>query len=173
MRKEAAMRFLPLSPDDSDAILRMSRLATEIVKEHFDPLIGPAQNDYMIAHYQTPQAIADQLANGYHYFFVCDDANTPIGFLAYVLEPKRLYLSKFYLHKNHRGKGYSRAMRDFVIHAARTARLGRIELNVFKHNDATLAAYDALGFKRLRAEKNDIGNGFILDDYVYGLTLEK
>ena len=62
-------------------------------------------------------------------------------------------------------------MRDFVIQAAVNAGLSHIELNVYKHNDATLAAYEALGFTRLRAEANDIGNGFVMDDYVYGLTV--
>lgn len=162
------MKFLPLSPGDTNGTLRMSRFASAIVKDYFDPLIGPAQNDYMIAHFQSPAAIADQLAHGYEYFFVCDDEGAPIGFLTYVVEPERLYLSKFYLHKSQRGKGYSRAMFDFVVAAARTAGRARIELNVYRHNDATLAAYEALGFTRLRAEKNDIGGGFVLDDFVYG-----
>lgn len=151
--------------------MRMSRFATAIVKDYFDPLIGAAQNDYMIAHFQTPTAIADQLAHGYAYFFVADEDGTLLGFLAYVIEPERLYLSKFYLHKDQRGKGYARAMFNFVVDAARAAERSRIELNVYRHNDATLAAYEALGFKRLRAEKNDIGGGFVLDDYVYGLVL--
>ena len=165
------MRFIPLSADDPAQIQRMSRLATTIVKDYFDPLIGAAQNDYMIARFQTPDAIAAQLADGYVYFFAADDAGTPLGFLAYRIEPARLYLSKFYLHKHHRGKGYAHAMRDFVIQAAVNAGLSHIELNVYKHNDATLAAYEALGFTRLRAEANDIGNGFVMDDYVYGLTV--
>ena len=166
------MQFIPLHAEDAADIQRMSALASEIVKEHFDPLIGAAQNDYMIAHFQTPEAIASQLASGYHYFFVCDDTSAPIGFLAYVLEPTRLYLSKFYLHKSQRGKGYSRAMRDFIVQAARDARLPRIELNVFRHNDTAIAAYEALGFTLLRAEQNDIGAGFVLDDYVYGMTIQ-
>lgn len=166
------MQFIPLHAEDAADIQRMSALASEIVKEHFDPLIGAAQNDYMIAHFQTPEAIASQLASGYHYFFVCDDTGAPIGFLAYVLESTRLYLSKFYLHKSQRRKGYSRAMRDFIVAAARNAGLSQIELNVFKHNDSTIAAYEALGFTLLRAEQNDIGAGFVLDDYVYGMTIQ-
>lgn len=166
------MQFIPLHAEDAAGIQRMSALASEIVKEHFDPLIGAAQNDYMIAHFQTPEAIASQLASGYHYFFVCDDTGAPIGFLAYVLESTRLYLSKFYLYKSQRGKGYSRAMRDFIVAAARNAGLSQIELNVFKHNDSTIAAYEALGFQRLRDEATDIGGGFILDDYVYALPLD-
>lgn len=165
------MRFIPLHAGDPDGIQRMSRLATEIVKDYFDPIIGAAQNDYMLARFQTPDAIAAQLADGYEYFFAADDAGTPLGFLAYKVEPARLYLSKFYLHKDHRGKGYSHAMLDHVIQAARAAGCPRIELNVYKHNDATIAVYEKLGFTRLRSEANAIGEGFVMDDYVYSYTL--
>ena len=166
------MHFVPLRAADDAAILRMSVLASDIVREHFDPLIGSEQNDYMIRRFQTPAAIAGQLAQGYAYFFVTDDDGAPLGFLAYVCEPERLYLSKFYLHKTQRGKGYARAMRDFVVQAARNAGLPRIELNVFRHNDTAIAAYEALGFTLLRTEQNDIGAGFVLDDYVYGMTIQ-
>ena len=44
--------------------------------------------------------------------------------------------------------------------------LDGIELNVNKHNSAC-RAYDRLGFEIIRSEKNDIGNGFYMDDYVY------
>jgi RimJ/RimL family protein N-acetyltransferase len=46
--------------------------------------------------------------------------------------------------------------------------LNRIELNVNKNNQSKYI-YEKLGFKILRAEKIDIGNGFYMDDYVYYL----
>ena len=60
-----------------------------------------------------------------------------------------LVLSKFYLVKAMRGRGYARRMLDFVLENAR-----------------------ALGFVRVREEKNDIGGGFFMDDYVYRYALE-
>lgn len=165
------MQFFPLQAKDNDAVLFMSTFATEIVKNYFDPLIGPAQNDYMIARFQSPEAIHTQLEKGYHYFFVTDNAHTPIGFLAYVIECDRLYLSKFYLHQTQRGKGYARTMLDFVINAAKNTSRTLIELNVYKHNDQARAVYEHFGFTIRRSEENDIGNGFIMDDYVYGLNL--
>ena len=46
--------------------------------------------------------------------------------------------------------------------------LGRIELNVNRNND-TRFIYEKLGFTVAWEEKNDIGNGFYMDDYVYAL----
>ena len=38
-----------------------------IVKEHFDPTIGAAQNDHMIDKFQSVTAITEQLRNEYQY----------------------------------------------------------------------------------------------------------
>ena len=159
------MEYIELLVTDEAGISKMSKMATEIVREHFDTLIGKEQNDYMIAMFQTEQAIKEQIENGYKYFFVCDEERT-VGFMAFFPKKDAMYLSKFYLYKAERGKGYSHHMLEFVIKNAKQLNLNAIELNVNKKNSACYA-YEKLGFKILRSEKNSIGNGFYMDDYVY------
>ena len=60
-------------------------------------------------------------------------------------------------------------MLDFVISEAKKDGLSSIELNVNRNNSA-IYAYEKLGFRIIRTEKNDIGSGFYMDDYVYALT---
>lgn len=98
------------------------------------------------------------------------DNDTCVGFLAFYPKGKAMYLSKFYLYKDKRGKGYAHHMLEFVIKEAKNFNCKSIELNVNKHNSACLA-YEKMGFKILRNEKNDIGNGFYMDDYVYSLNI--
>lgn len=159
------MDFPELSVENENGISEMSKMATEIVREHFDPLIGKEQNDFMLGMFQTEQAIKEQLENGYKYFFVCEN-NRNIGFLAFYPKGNSLYLSKFYLYKSERGKGYAHKMMEFVIYNAKELNLTGVELNVNKQNSAC-CAYERLGFKIIRSEKNSIGNGFYMDDYVY------
>lgn len=163
------MEFEELALKNENKVKEMSAMAVEIVREHFDPIIGAAQNDYMIKKFQTPNAIKEQLEHGYQYFFVKKGVKK-IGFLAFYPRGKAMYLSKFYLYKAERGHGYSRKMLDFVIENARAAELSSIELNVNRKNSA-IYAYEKLGFQVIRTEKNDIGAGFYMDDYVYCLKL--
>ena len=158
---------LPLS--DERGIREMSEMATEIVREHFDPIIGKAQNDYMIGRFQAPEAIRDQLERGYRYYFVLEEGRR-IGFLAFYPREDCMYLSKFYLYNEERGKGYSRPMCDFVVRKAREEALSAVELNVNRDNSAVFA-YEKLGFRRVRSELNDIGEGWFMDDYVYRLDV--
>ena len=143
----------------------LSALASGIVRRHFDPLIGTAQNDYMIAKFQAPDAIRQQLASGYRYYWVRADGETA-GFLAFYPRDGKLYLSKFYLAEAFRGRHLARRMLEFVISAAKTDGLPAIFLNVNRDNAAVIAIYEHLGFVKVREEKNDIGGGFFMDDYV-------
>lgn len=160
------MEYIKISEDDTDAVKELSALATEIVKEHFDSIIGAAQNDYMIRRFQSVPAIMAQLEHGYQYYFVRDIAGNKVGFMAFYPSGNQLYSSKFYLHKAQRGKGIARDMLQFIIQQAQEAGLCSIVLNVNKNNSAVLA-YEKLGFIKIREEKNDIGNGFVMDDFVY------
>lgn len=81
-----------------------------------------------------------------------------------------MYLSKFYLKKEMRGKGYAHEMLSFVLDETKKAGLPAVFLNVNRYNDAC-RAYEALGFTVARYEVNDIGNGFVMDDAVYEYTL--
>ena len=159
------MRFTEVLPGDDGAIRALSVLAAGIIKEYYDPLLGAEQNDYMIELFQSPEAITEQLYHGYRYHVVKDDAGEPVGFLAAYPRKTEWYLSKFYLKADARGKGYGRKMMDFTAEEAKKAGFDTIALNVNRFNP-TVAIYRHLGFTVRREEKNDIGCGYYMDDYV-------
>ena len=164
------MQFIRIEETDAQAVERLSCLASSIVKDYYDPIIGPEQNDYMIARFQSVPGIRDQFAHGYTYY-IARDGDRDLGFLGYYPRGDALYLSKLYLKKEERGKGYGRQMMDFVCRAARVQGLCAVELNVNKGNP-TVGIYEKMGMQRIRSEKNPIGQGFYMDDYVYRLPLE-
>ena len=157
--------FSRLEKEDKEKIAEMSRLATAIVREHYDPIIGPEQNDYMLKKYQSEEAIKGQMEDGCMYYFVCCDGE-PIGFISIVPRTEEMYLDKFYLRKDMRGKGISHAMLDHIISQTEKAGLDRIMLNVNKENPS-VDIYDSLGFKKEESVKQDIGGGFYKDDYIF------
>ncbi len=167
-REDGKLEFTRITGDEPEKIAHLSLLASSIIREYYDPLLGRAQNDYMIEMFQSERAIREQLAGGYRYY-VPREGGRELGFLAFYPREDALYLSKWYLKKEERGKGYARPMLDFLREEARKEGLSAVELNVNKYNP-TVAIYEKLGFRRVRSEKNDIGAGFYMDDYVYRLT---
>ena len=163
------MEFRELFLNNTEEITKMSSLAKSIVKEHYDPIIGPEQNDYMIDMFQSEKGIRQQLERGDRYFFLNDDIQD-IGFIAIYPRGDAMYLNKFYILKEERGKGYASSVIAFISEEAKKLGLFAIELNVNKYNDSRFI-YEKLGFKNIRSEKNDIGSGFYMDDFVYRLAI--
>lgn len=158
--------FTPVALEDQKKIRELSELASQIVKEHYDPILGSEQNDYMIEKFQSVPAITEQLRQGYRYYLICGEHGEKEGFLGFYPRDGEMYISKFYLHRDYRGRGLSKQMLAFVVEETKKLGMERITLNVNKYNDA-IRAYEKLGFVRLRDEVNDIGHGYVMDDYVY------
>jgi diamine N-acetyltransferase len=162
------LRFIPAqTPAD---FKKIEALAFPIWREHYLPIIGSAQVEYMLQKFQTALAIEEQVRGGVHYYFLQTTLEENMGYLSVVYRPAELFLSKLYLLKSHRGRGWSRTALEFVKTLARNKNLGRITLTVHKRNPS-LKAYQALGFEIQEPVVTDIGNGFVMDDYRLGLNL--
>lgn len=144
-------------------IAAVAELARETWMQHYVPLIGAAQVEYMLARFQSAEAIARQIAaEGYEYYW------TPgAGYLALVpdLARQSAMLSKLYVRASLRGTGVGRAMVEFA--EKRAAELGGAELwlTVNKHNAGSIAFYEKMGFRKTAALVADIGGGFVMDDW--------
>lgn len=51
------LNYIKVLNTDALAIKELSDMGAKIVKEHFDPIIGATQNDYMINRFQSVSAI--------------------------------------------------------------------------------------------------------------------
>ena len=74
------LTFAELYLSEDKNIRVMSALASSIVKEYYDSLLGEEQNAYMIEMFQSYDSIKNQLAAGKRYFFVRENGDN-IGFI--------------------------------------------------------------------------------------------
>jgi ribosomal protein S18 acetylase RimI-like enzyme len=157
------VEFIPAHTDDELAAI--ARLAHEIWYEHYVPLIGKAQVDYMVPKFQSAAAMLEQVRSGYEYFMLQQDGAL-VGYLAVQPQPEtaRLFISKLYLHGNARGRGTGRVAMEFIEKTAGQRGLGLLWLTVNKGNPA-VQAYQRLGFQIAEAIVIDIGNGYVMDDF--------
>lgn len=165
-------RFIPVvSAAQTNTV---ARLARTIWTEHYVAITGKAQVDYMLARFQSPEAIAGQIKQGYYYYLITV-GRRPIGYVAILPRPKRqeLFISKLYVINAQRGQGIGRQAMAFIERLAATHNLRRLTLTVNKHNTGSLAFYLACGFVNSGSVVKDIGRGFFMDDYVMGKTLRQ
>lgn len=160
------MNNLKMTPaKENEQVETLSKLAYEIWNQHFVPIIGQAQVDYMLNKFLSPKALASQIASGYEYFLVSYD-DTLAGFTGIHAENESLFLSKLYVHIDHRGKGIASLIFQELVKICKERNLDKIWLTCNRYNSNTLAIYEHLGFEIVREEAADIGNGFVMDDYI-------
>lgn len=149
----------------------VSGMAREIWQEHYAGVISQAQIEYMLEKFQSAPAIGEALKDGYRYYFICGPEG-PAGYTAVRTETakKSLFLSKLYLQKNSRGKGYAYRAVNLLAQQAKAQGLLRIYLTVNKEN-SSVARYRRMGFAVAGPVQADIGGGFIMDDYLMELIL--
>jgi RimJ/RimL family protein N-acetyltransferase len=144
--------------------IQIARLADTIWREHYIPIIGAGQVNYMLEKFQSADAMANQAAKGMEYYTVrFEDA--PVGYFAFEKRGRELFLSKIYLLKEYRGKGLGKASMEFITTRAKGLDCAEISLTVNKYNDRSIKAYEGMGFRKTEEAVVDIGGGYVMDDY--------
>ncbi|MBR4471044.1 MAG: GNAT family N-acetyltransferase [Erysipelotrichaceae bacterium] len=150
---------------DKKLIRQCSEFASEVFIDYYNDLIGNAQAVYMADLFLSEEAIAKLIRNG-AIFRIVEDNDEIIGFCEYKKEEDRVFLSKLYASKDHRGKGIGRMMFEDVVNYAKENGINKIYLTVNKGNTPSYDIYLHLGFKVIDSVVNDIGHGYVMDDYI-------
>ncbi len=152
-----------------DDVEELAALADIIWHQHFRGIISDEQIEYMIENFQSQKAMTNQLLNmGYeYYFFNVDGENQGYFAIQEQREENLMFISKVYLKKEFRGRGYARKAFEFIENEAKNRGLKKTRLTVNRHNDDTIAIYKKLGMYIADEKAADIGNGFVMDDYIF------
>ncbi|MEO1428261.1 MAG: GNAT family N-acetyltransferase [Cyanobacteria bacterium J06633_8] len=148
--------------DNTNAIAQVSKLAKNIWSEHYLPIIGSHQVLYMLDKFQSEDAIEQQIDEGYRYYIISYN-QVEAGYFSVRDKGEKLFLSKLYILKYFRGKGIGKQAIEFIKTNFQNP---VIQLTVNKNNSDSLAFYKNVGFEIVDDVVMDIGNGFVMDDYV-------
>lgn len=155
-----------ISVTSTEEIRIIARLAHQIWNQHYVPIIGQEQVAYMVDKFQSAEAITSQIKEDDFEYYIINHAFEPSGYIGIKPSGDELFLSKFYVLENKRGKGLGRKGIEFVLERAKALKVGCISLTVNKENINSIKAYETMGFKNIGPVVADIGNGYIMDDFV-------
>ncbi len=159
------------SVEDAEII---AKLAEEIWNEYFTPIIGKQQVAYMLRTMQSKEAIARAVfEEGYRYDLATTEEGEPVAYCGFCAERKvrQLFLSKLYVKQSERKKGLAGKLLRRAVAYAKELDLDSIYLTVNKQNDLAIQVYRHMGFVRKGEQEKAIGGGFVMDDYIYQLSL--
>lgn len=144
-------------------VKELAHLASNIWHEYWTEILSPEQIDYMVENFQSEHAIKRQIENeNYSYYFIVENGENA-GYFGVSDKSDHLFLSKLYISKNYRRKGLGSKAFEKIKEIAGSR---KIQLTVNKYNSNTIKAYKKWGFKTVNSVVTDIGQGFVMDDYI-------
>lgn len=146
-------------------VRRLAKVARIVWREANVAFCTPEQVEYMIERYQSFEAISGQLMHGYRYFLI-EEGDVIMGYFGVQPQGERLFLSKFYILKEYRGRKLFSLGLQYMIELCKESGLGSIYLTVNRNNTHAYEVYLAKNFKVIAEEDNPIGEGFEMNDYI-------
>lgn len=130
-------------------------------------ILSEAQIAYMLKLFYSPAALKQQFENGHRFILETDK-----GFASYNALTKQTYkLQKLYVLPEIQSCGTGSKLIHQVETEAKNEGASTLLLNVNRENPA-IKFYTNHGFKIVREEDIDIGNGFFMNDYIMEKTLD-
>ncbi len=161
--------FRPLTRAEVPELLH---LAHQIWHAHYPGIIRPTQIDYMLEQRYSLAAIEHSLDSTC--WVAAHENSGMVGFAQGLADtPDAWKLDKLYVHPARQHRGIGRALVAHIADAARCAGATRLTLRVNRHNTLAIQAYRRYGFHLIGTDVLDIGNGYVMDDFLMSAEISK
>ena len=147
-------------------------IANEVWPIAYGTILSQEQLDYMMEMMYSVSSLRAQSASNTH-FIVATENKISVGFAAYEFNyngTSKTKIHKIYILSNQQRKGIGRILIDYITKEATQNKQEALLLNVNKNNIAQ-HFYKKLGFAINYEEVLDIGNGYVMDDFVMEISI--
>lgn len=138
----------------------------------YGEILSMAQIEYMLELMYNLDTLQKQLEEKSQVFLLAFSSNEILGFASYELNYKdaaSTKIHKIYMLPQAQGKGIGKALIEAIETTARQNGNDALILNVNQFNKA-VSFYERIGFKKAGNEVIDIGNGYVMDDFIMQKT---
>lgn len=149
--------------DIAEAAL-IENLARTIWHDYYPSIISIDQIEYMLKKMYSKESLMEQMTQKKDTFYLVLVNHEPEGFISITNpEDKNYFLNKFYLIQNSAAKGKgTRAFKQLLS----ILQPNKITLTVNRQNYKSINFYFKNGFVIERVADFDIGNGYVMNDFV-------
>ncbi len=157
------IQIRPVTQPDIPAI---SALAREIWQATYPGIITQEQIDFMLEQRYGHERLYDDLEDADKWLDQAFDGERRVGFAFSEIYKGEFKLDKLYIHPDVQRQGVGGQLIAHV--AARAKKLGYpvVILAVNKRNEKAINSYMKYGFVIREAIVDDIGQGYVMDDFV-------
>lgn len=163
MSSPLTIEIRPVTHPDVPAI---SALAREIWQATYPGIITQEQIDFMLEQRYGVERLYDDLEQADKWLdqAFCDGRR--IGFAFSEIYKGEFKLDKLYIHPDVQRRGVGGQLIEHVAQRAKKLGYPVVILAVNKRNEKAIGSYKKYGFAVRDAIVDDIGGGFVMDDYI-------
>lgn len=157
----------------TDHIYNIQVLSNVIWPATFSNILSQEQISYMMDMMYSTSSLEKQINELSHHYLLAEEDGEYLGYLSYELNYKGTPITKIhkiYVLPSIQGKGVGRLFIDAVSKLALKNNNTLLSLNVNRYNKA-IDFYKRMGFDFFASENIEIGNGFLMEDYVMNKDL--
>ena len=159
------IRIRQALPEDISII---QEIAQQTWPSAFGYILTVKQIDYMLEKMYSLESLTAQIENQNHQFLLATYEGKDVAYASYEIHYQNNNWTK--IHKLYalpvvQGKGIGRSLLDQIALISGKQNIATLVLNVNKYN-AAIQFYEKYGFRIVEEEVIDIGNGFVMDDYI-------
>jgi len=133
----------------------------------YKDILSTEQMEYMLESMYSNKSLVHQINTG-HRFIMLLQNDIPEGFISFEFgygSVTVVKIHKYYILPSTQGKGLGTRLLDTITELAKQQGMDTITLNVNRFNES-VEHYKARGFSIVGSEDIDIGNGFLMEDYI-------
>ena len=163
MNSKLDIEIRPITPSDVPAI---AALAREIWQASYPGIITQAQIDFMLEQRYGHERLYDDLKEAHKWLDQAFHQGRRIGFAFSEIYKGEFKLDKLYIHPEVQRRGVGGQLIEHVAARARQAGYPCVILAVNKRNEKAINSYKKYGFAVRGSVVDDIGRGYVMDDFV-------
>lgn len=142
-------------------------LAKNVWPQTYKKILSEPQVEYMFSMMYSHEAFTEQLNLKNHHYLLAKDDSGYLGFASYECNYSTgvTKIHKIYVLPETQGKGVGKALVNTIAGIAKKNNNDSLALNVNRYNEA-VRFYEAIGFAKVGEEDIDIGDGFLMEDFI-------
>ena len=165
------IQILPATISEIPAIQAVASCAWS---HTFKNILSDSQIAYMMQLMYSDESLKKQMEEENHRYYLAKKENQIVGYMSIehnYKNSRKMKIHKVYLLPEEQHKGIGKLLFSLAEEKAKAASDTAIFLNVNKNNASAVAFYNRVGYSLIREEVIDIGNGFVMDDFVFEKTI--
>lgn len=134
----------------------------------YGKILSAEQLKYMLDLFYSEEALMDQFEKNEQLFYLITEEETVLGFIGiehHYQKENKTKIHKIYILPQTQGKGIGKMTIETIGKLALENNSTSLLLNVNRFNKA-LHFYEKVGFKSIDEVNIEIGNGYLMEDYV-------